>query len=182
MRRTGPFHQSPRLALVLTAVALAGCASVSRRSAPGGALCRRSADDATRSRRREPLRRRTTLREPRLRQGGPGAGSGAPEGGGAVERMESLPTAIWLSWIADTKDVPRYLDDALQQQKAAGQPGRSTVRRLRSSGARLRCRVIGRRAQRRRSRRGQLPARLHRRHRGGLPRASRAADRGGPRA
>ena len=39
-----------------------------------------------------------------------------------LKRMESLPTAIWLSWIADTKDVPRYLDDALQQQKAGGQP------------------------------------------------------------
>ncbi len=39
-----------------------------------------------------------------------------------LKRMESLPTAIWLSWIADTKDVPRYLDDALRQQKADGQP------------------------------------------------------------
>ena len=33
-----------------------------------------------------------------------------------------IPTAIWLSWIADTKDVPRYLDLALQQQKADGKP------------------------------------------------------------
>jgi cellulose 1,4-beta-cellobiosidase len=39
-----------------------------------------------------------------------------------LKKMAALPTAIWLSWIADTKDLPRYLDDALQQQKAGGQP------------------------------------------------------------
>jgi cellulose 1,4-beta-cellobiosidase len=39
-----------------------------------------------------------------------------------LKKMAALPTAIWLSWIADTKDIPRYLDDALQQQKAGGQP------------------------------------------------------------
>jgi cellulose 1,4-beta-cellobiosidase len=41
---------------------------------------------------------------------------------GLLKKLEALPTAIWLSWIADTKDVPRYLDDALAQQKAGGEP------------------------------------------------------------
>lgn len=39
-----------------------------------------------------------------------------------IKKMAAIPTAIWLSWIADTKDIPRYLDSALQQQKAGGQP------------------------------------------------------------
>jgi len=39
-----------------------------------------------------------------------------------LKKMAALPTAIWLSWIADTKDLPRYLDDAAAQQKAAGKP------------------------------------------------------------
>ena len=39
-----------------------------------------------------------------------------------LKKLSVIPTAIWLSWIADTKDVPRYLDLALQQQKAAGKP------------------------------------------------------------
>jgi len=38
-----------------------------------------------------------------------------------LKKMAAIPTAIWLSWIADTKDLPRYLDDALQQQKAGNQ-------------------------------------------------------------
>ena len=43
-----------------------------------------------------------------------------------LKKMAAIPTAIWLSWIADTKDLPRYLDDALAQQKAGGQPVVST--------------------------------------------------------
>jgi len=39
-----------------------------------------------------------------------------------LKKLSVMPTAIWLSWIADTKDVPHYLDAALQQQKAAGKP------------------------------------------------------------
>ena len=39
-----------------------------------------------------------------------------------LKKMATIPTAIWLSWIADTKDLPRYLDDALAQQKAGSQP------------------------------------------------------------
>jgi cellulose 1,4-beta-cellobiosidase len=39
-----------------------------------------------------------------------------------LKKLSVIPTAIWLSWIADTKDVPRYLDLALQQQKAGGKP------------------------------------------------------------
>src|SRR5262245_32749565 len=43
-----------------------------------------------------------------------------------LEKLAALPTAIWLSWIADTKDLPRYLDDALAQQKAGGEKVVST--------------------------------------------------------
>jgi hypothetical protein len=32
-----------------------------------------------------------------------------------LKKMAANPTAIWLSWIADTKDLPRYLDDALRR-------------------------------------------------------------------
>jgi cellulose 1,4-beta-cellobiosidase len=39
-----------------------------------------------------------------------------------LKKMAELPTAIWLSWIADTKDLPRYLDDAAAQQKSGGKP------------------------------------------------------------
>lgn len=39
-----------------------------------------------------------------------------------LKKLSVIPTAIWLSWIADTKDVPRYLDLALQQQKTGGKP------------------------------------------------------------
>ncbi len=39
-----------------------------------------------------------------------------------IKKMATIPTAIWLSSIADTKDIPRYLDGALQQQKAGGHP------------------------------------------------------------
>ena len=49
-----------------------------------------------------------------------------PEQADALKKLAALPSAIWLSWIADTKDLPRYLDDALQQQKAGGQPVVST--------------------------------------------------------
>jgi cellulose 1,4-beta-cellobiosidase len=45
-----------------------------------------------------------------------------PADAALLKKMEALPTALWLSWIADTKDVPRYLDDALAQQKAGGEP------------------------------------------------------------
>ena len=39
-----------------------------------------------------------------------------------LKKLSAIPTAIWLSWIADTKDITRYLDLALQQQKADGKP------------------------------------------------------------
>jgi len=45
-----------------------------------------------------------------------------PADAALLKKMETIPTAIWLSWIADTKSVPRYLDDALAQQKAGGKP------------------------------------------------------------
>lgn len=39
-----------------------------------------------------------------------------------IKKMATVPTAIWLSWIKDTKALPGYLADAQQQQKAGGQP------------------------------------------------------------
>jgi cellulose 1,4-beta-cellobiosidase len=48
--------------------------------------------------------------------------TGHPGEAGMLKKLSAIPTAIWLSWIADTKDVPHYLDLALQQQKAAGKP------------------------------------------------------------
>ena len=45
-----------------------------------------------------------------------------PDDAALLKKMATFPTAIWLSWIADTKDVGRYLDDALAQQKASGKP------------------------------------------------------------
>ena len=51
-----------------------------------------------------------------------GLESAYPKDAALLKKMEALPTAIWLSSIADTKDVPRYLDDALAQQKAGGTP------------------------------------------------------------
>jgi cellulose 1,4-beta-cellobiosidase len=51
-----------------------------------------------------------------------GLAAAHPDQAGMLEKMSGLPTAIWLSWIADTKDLPRYLDDALVQQKSGGKP------------------------------------------------------------
>jgi cellulose 1,4-beta-cellobiosidase len=51
-----------------------------------------------------------------------GLAAAHPGESGMLKKMAALPTAIWLSWIADTKDLPRYLDDALAQQKSGGKP------------------------------------------------------------
>jgi len=45
-----------------------------------------------------------------------------PENAALLKKMAAMPTAIWLSWIKDTKTLPHYLDDAQQQQKAEGKP------------------------------------------------------------
>jgi len=39
-----------------------------------------------------------------------------------LKKLEVQPTAIWMDDISKTRDLPRYLDDALQQQKTGGQP------------------------------------------------------------
>lgn len=39
-----------------------------------------------------------------------------------LRKMEALPTAIWLSWISDTKELPRQLADVRREEQAAGQP------------------------------------------------------------
>jgi cellulose 1,4-beta-cellobiosidase len=51
-----------------------------------------------------------------------GLAAAHPADAGMLKKMAAFPTAIWLSWIADTKDLPRYLDDAAAQQKAGGKP------------------------------------------------------------
>jgi cellulose 1,4-beta-cellobiosidase len=39
-----------------------------------------------------------------------------------LRKMEPLPTAIWLSWLSDTREVPWYLEDARRQTAAEGRP------------------------------------------------------------
>ena len=51
-----------------------------------------------------------------------GLAASHPDQKALLKKMAALPTAIWVSWIKDTKDLPRYLDDALQQQKSGGKP------------------------------------------------------------
>lgn len=45
-----------------------------------------------------------------------------PESAALLKKVESLPTAIWESWLRDTKEVPRHLDAAFRQQLKTGQP------------------------------------------------------------
>jgi cellulose 1,4-beta-cellobiosidase len=45
-----------------------------------------------------------------------------PAQAAGLRKLAKLPTAIWLSKIADTKEMPRWLDDAAAQQKAEGKP------------------------------------------------------------
>ncbi|MES1205406.1 MAG: glycoside hydrolase family 6 protein [Pseudomonadota bacterium] len=45
-----------------------------------------------------------------------------PESAGLLKKMASLPTAIWLSAIADTKEVSRHLEAARAQETALGTP------------------------------------------------------------
>lgn len=51
-----------------------------------------------------------------------GLSAGHPGEAELLKKMSALPTAIWLSWIADLQKLPWYLDDALRQQKTGGQP------------------------------------------------------------
>jgi cellulose 1,4-beta-cellobiosidase len=39
-----------------------------------------------------------------------------------LRKVAQYPTAIWLSWIKDTKKLPGYLDDAQKRQDATGKP------------------------------------------------------------
>ena len=39
-----------------------------------------------------------------------------------LKKLAAFPTAIWMSKIADLATLPRYLDDAMAQQIAGGQP------------------------------------------------------------
>ena len=122
MRRTGPFHESTRLALVLTAVALGGCAGVSSEARPAEVSpvvppTTPPAPDGV-----NPFAGAQLYVNPDYVKAVRALEAAHTKEAALLKRMESLPTAIWLSWIADTKDVPRTLDDALQQQKSAGQP------------------------------------------------------------
>jgi cellulose 1,4-beta-cellobiosidase len=45
-----------------------------------------------------------------------------PGSSGLLKKMEALPTAVWESWIADTREIARHLDGARQQQTRDGVP------------------------------------------------------------
>jgi cellulose 1,4-beta-cellobiosidase len=45
-----------------------------------------------------------------------------PADAALLRKVATYPTAIWLSWIKDTKELPKILDDAQKQQDAGGQP------------------------------------------------------------
>lgn len=45
-----------------------------------------------------------------------------PAQAAGLQKLTKQPTAIWLSKIADTRQLPRWLDDAVAQQKSSGQP------------------------------------------------------------
>jgi cellulose 1,4-beta-cellobiosidase len=50
----------------------------------------------------------------------------SPADAAQIRKVEAYSTAIWLDSIAKLGDLPRYLDDALAQQTALGQPVVST--------------------------------------------------------
>ncbi len=122
MRRTGRFNGSTRLAVALAAVALAGCASVSGEAhqAELSPVVPPTAPPAPEG--VNPFVGARLYVNPDYVKAVQGLEATHTSEASLLKRMESLPTAIWLSWIADTKEVSRYLDDALQQQKAGGQP------------------------------------------------------------
>ncbi len=122
MRRTGPFDGSTPLAIVLTAVALAGCASASGEArqaevSPVAPPATQPAPDGV-----NPFAGARLYVNPDYVKAVQGLEEAHANEAVLLRRLESLPTAIWLSWIADTKDVSRTLDDALRQQKTNGQP------------------------------------------------------------
>ncbi|HEY5090637.1 MAG TPA: glycoside hydrolase family 6 protein, partial [Polyangia bacterium] len=127
MRRTGPFNGSTSLAVAvtagaLTACALTGCANVSGEArqaelSPVVPPTTPPAPDGV-----NPFAGARLYVNPDYVKAVQGLEAAHANEAALLKRMESLPTAIWLSWIADTKEVPRYLDDALQQQKSGGQP------------------------------------------------------------
>ncbi|HXJ19013.1 MAG TPA: glycoside hydrolase family 6 protein [Polyangia bacterium] len=45
-----------------------------------------------------------------------------PADAALLKKIAQYPTAIWLSWIKDTKNLAKYLDDAQAQQDAGGKP------------------------------------------------------------
>lgn len=115
MRRPGPFNESTPFAVALTAVALAGCASVSGEArqaevSPVALPTTPPAPDGV-----NPFAGARLYVNPDYVRAVQEVEAAHANEAALLKRMESLPTAIWLSWIADTKDVPRALDDALQQ-------------------------------------------------------------------
>ena len=122
MRRIGPFTGSTPLVVALVALALAGCASVSgeARQAEVSPVVPPTTPPAPEG--VNPFAGARLYINPDYVKAVQGVEAAHANEAALLKRMESLPTAIWLSWIADTKDVPRILDDALQQQKTAGQP------------------------------------------------------------
>jgi cellulose 1,4-beta-cellobiosidase len=51
-----------------------------------------------------------------------GVAKSHPADAALLKKIAQYPTAIWLSWIKDTKNLSKYLDDAQAQQAAAGKP------------------------------------------------------------
>jgi len=51
-----------------------------------------------------------------------GVAKNHPADAALLKKVGQYPTAIWLSWIKDTKNLPKYLDDAQKQQDASGKP------------------------------------------------------------
>ena len=45
-----------------------------------------------------------------------------PEDAALLRKVQAYPTAIWLSWIKDTKNLPAIMDDAQKQQDTMGKP------------------------------------------------------------
>ncbi len=45
-----------------------------------------------------------------------------PEMASQLRKVEQFPTAIWMDTIAEVSKLPRFLDEAKQQQSASGQP------------------------------------------------------------
>jgi cellulose 1,4-beta-cellobiosidase len=124
--RTGGWMRSSRAfnfggALVI-AVVSAGCAGVSGAARPAVVSTVEPATTPPAPEGVNPFAGARLYVNPDYAEAVQGGEAAHPSEAALLKKMESLPTAIWLSWISDTRRVPRYLDDALAQQKTGAQP------------------------------------------------------------